>query len=121
MSSVDPSVQAKLTRRSKDEEVRRRNFINGAMRSEEGKAFFWDMLERCNVFGNCFAPENPALTNFKLGERNVGLMLFAEITQASETNVMELMRYGQRRTGKPGNTGNSDPGDDSADDSSDGA
>ncbi|HEB12601.1 MAG TPA: hypothetical protein ENI11_02880 [Actinobacteria bacterium] len=47
-----------------------------------GRRFIWRMMIWCGVFDINFYPDQDNLTNFKLGMRNIGLMLIDECDSA---------------------------------------
>lgn len=62
-------------------------FVLGDARS---RAFVWEMLSRCGVFGASFTGE-PLTTAFNEGKRHVGLNLM-ETLLTSNSNAFTLMR-----------------------------
>lgn len=116
--SDDPSAIAKASKRFRDEEQKVRNFLEGAMKSDQGLAFLYQLLERCHCFQTAYTGEI-ASTNFKLGEQNIGLRLTTDLVRVSEAGYMEVLKYGQRRNRQPDfddagtSSGDAEPGDSS--------
>ncbi len=73
----------------------RQEVIVNLMSTTFGRAWLWDLLSSCHVFGQTFSPD-PLMTAFSEGRRSVGLALLADvmlacpdqyITAAREANV----------------------------------
>ena len=73
----------------------RQEVIINLMSTTFGRAWLWDLLSSCHVFGQTFSPD-PLMTAFGEGRRSVGLALLADvmltcpdqyITAAREANV----------------------------------
>jgi hypothetical protein len=76
---------------AKVREESRRNFLIAAMSTREGRTWLYDLLEFCHLFSDPFSGQ--ALTEAYLkGERNVGLKLFAEITQWAPDNYIQMIK-----------------------------
>lgn len=58
--------------------LRERNDLQTVMSTVQGRRFMWRQLERAGVFRTTFAGHDPK-TNFNEGQRNIGVMLLADI------------------------------------------
>lgn len=61
------------------------------LRSPHGRAYIWDQLSQCGVFGASFAGERPLTTAFHEGRRDIGIRLLAEVL-AFDANALTLMQ-----------------------------
>ena len=93
----------------------RQEVIVNLMSTTFGRAWLWDILTSCHVFGQTFSPD-PLMTAFAEGRRAVGLALLADvmsacpdqyITAAREANVRH---NSDDRTTDAQLTGSSDSG-----------
>ncbi len=55
----------------------------------EGRRFVWRLLSRCQVFRAEY--ENSARIHFDAGQRNLGLFIMAEISEANENLLFKMM------------------------------
>ncbi len=92
----------------------RQEVIVNLMSTTFGRAWLWDILTSCHVFGQTFSPD-PLMTAFAEGRRAVGLALLADvmsacpdqyITAAREANVRH---NSDNRTADAEQPGSEDP------------
>ena len=69
----------------------RLEFIKAAMQHEQGRAWFYDVLEFCRVVATPFSSD-PYNTAFKCGMQNVGLKILADIQDASPDEYMLMVK-----------------------------
>jgi hypothetical protein len=74
-------------RRGRDREL---NDLRVVMSSPEGRRFIWRWLGMCGVFRTSF--ETNARIYFNEGQRDIGLRLTAEITEADEALYLQMQR-----------------------------
>ncbi len=74
-------------RREKDN----REVIATLLSSPQGRNWMWSVMSGCHVF-ETIAPGDPAVTNYLLGERNIGLRLLQEVTVSSPDALIQMMR-----------------------------
>lgn len=73
---------------NREDELKDLQFI---LNSIEGKRFVWRYLEKCGVFQSSFTGNSE--TYFREGERNIGLQLLADITEANVESLIEMMKF----------------------------
>jgi hypothetical protein len=71
----DPERNRKASAR---EDLRQR-FIEAALSTRDGREWMYDKLSRCHIYNTSFVVGDPHSTAFQEGERNIGLLLLAEI------------------------------------------
>jgi hypothetical protein len=100
---------AKAEKAAKSANARANSFVRLAMSSIEGRAYFLQLLERCNVFASPFTA-NANATAFNCGIQNVGLWLIADIMREAPDAYILMMREredGRRSTSNDGSSGDS--------------
>ena len=86
----DPAVvnnARKKAGRQKREEL---SVVGALMETRQGRGWLYGMLERTHIFQPSFVPGDTHQTAFREGERNVGLMILADI-QASAPQLYTVM------------------------------
>lgn len=68
----------------------RLEFIEAAMTTEQGRAWFYDILIRCKVFGSLFV-DDPNRTFFNLGMQNIGLQILDDIQTAAPDKYITMI------------------------------
>lgn len=61
------------------------------METDAGRRFLWRLLEAAHCFQSSFATD-PHLTAFREGERNLGLMILADVLEACPDRFAEMAR-----------------------------
>jgi len=80
-NAADPAAVDKKTRKADRVENRRLAAFKTVMASREGRRYVWWLLEQTGVFRSSFTGNST--TFFNEGQRNVGLMLVADINAAA--------------------------------------
>lgn len=65
------------------------------MATGAGRRFIWRVLDRCGVFRTTFRPNSEAA--FLEGQRNIGLMLWAEIVEHTPEQLQQLLQEAKER------------------------
>src|SRR6266436_657334 len=92
----------------------RQEVIVNLMSTTFGRAWLWDILTSCHVFGQTFSPD-PLMTAFAEGRRAVGLALLADVMSACPDQYITAAREANVRynSDDPSSvtelTGSSDP------------
>ena len=73
----------KARKKSARTRANRLDFVAAAMTTEQGRAWFFDHLNRCRVFKTPYSAESPQDTAFRCGELNVGLQILDDIQTAA--------------------------------------
>lgn len=99
---------------AKEIEQKRIDFVVAAMSTVQGRAWFHDLLARCNIFDGTFT-HDPHLEAFTKGQRNIGLMIYNDIvancpdhfvTMMKEANIQEIVY--DRRDSRPADGNDAD-------------
>ena len=67
-----------------------REVLRNVMSSSQGRAWLWDMLSDCNIFGNPFVPGAHDVTDFNLGEQNAGRRLMSQMLLADAKAFVQM-------------------------------
>jgi hypothetical protein len=65
--------------------------IKGLMTHPQGRKFLWHMLKFTRVYAGSFSQSTPLMA-FNEGQRNVGLMLMAEIHRVAPDKYVDMIR-----------------------------
>src|SRR6266852_5471281 len=88
----------------------RRLYIASIMSTLSGRAWMHDLLARCHIGHTAFVAGHADVTDFQLGEQNVGLQLWADainvapheyalmMAEANQKEVANDRRYSDERT-----------------------
>lgn len=82
---------AKKEQSKRDQEVNDLKFI---LETVQGRRVFWRFLEHCRVFGSVWEPS--AKIHFNSGKQDVGHFIMAEITDADEKYLFEMMKENKK-------------------------
>lgn len=66
-------------RKAKVSAAGRTRLVRQIMSSVEGRVWIWEILSRCHIYSTSFST-NALSMAFQEGERNIGLMINAEVT-----------------------------------------
>lgn len=66
--------------------------------TEQGRRFIWDILTQCNMFRSCFTGSSE--TYYLEGQRDIGLMLMADVMAAEADKYVLMAREAQTREEK---------------------
>lgn len=80
------------------EDERRKDLadIEKLMEKAEGRRIVWRLLEQCNVFGTTFSHE-PLTMAFNEGQRNIGLLILADVMEVAPKRYMVMTLEAQER------------------------
>lgn len=90
--AADPEQVQKARKKSGRKKTIRLDFIRSMMSTPVGRAYIREELQRSHVFSTSFVQGDPYATAFREGERNRGLRLLADITQAAPDLYMTMMK-----------------------------
>ena len=77
-------------------ELARITYLQAAMSTQQGRAWFYDLLEFCHLFNDPFTGQALHEAYLK-GERNVGLRIFADIVAHCPDSYLQMMREANAR------------------------
>lgn len=89
----DASDEQQVHQRKRDVGRRQRahrDVLRTVMATTQGRAWLWDFLSDCDVFGNPFAAGAPDVTSFNLGQQNVGKRLMSEMLRADPKAYVQM-------------------------------
>lgn len=92
--AYDPNDPAQVEARQIEEARRERDrwaALGKLLADPAGREWVWMLFERCHMFRTSFRADNPHGTSFAEGERNVGLMVFADVAKAAP-GAYEMMQ-----------------------------
>lgn len=69
--------------------------LEAVLSTPEGKRFVFWLVEQCHVYGAIFTGEGAA-TDFRLGERNIGMLLITAMDDIAPTTYPQLLLEGAR-------------------------
>lgn len=91
-------------------EVLRHDHIRHAMSTPLGRAWFWTLLKACHIFETSWAPE-PLTIAFREGERNIGLLIVADIFAACPEQYLLMTQEANAKEFTNGHRNNPNPND----------
>lgn len=68
------------------------------LETQEGRRFVWRYLEVCHIFQSSWSPS--AAIHFNEGQRDIGLRLIADVTEANDEALIQMMREAKERDAK---------------------
>lgn len=71
--------------------------LKSLLKTEVGRRFCWKLISSTHVFSSSFSPDNDRVTSFREGERNIGLMLIADIMEACPDRYIQMQRESKIR------------------------
>lgn len=86
------------SRKRKDEQIRDRELhdLRTVMATVEGRRFVWRLLDRAGVFRTSFTGNST--TFFNEGQRNMGLIVLADVHEACAEKYIEMMTEAKKDT-----------------------
>lgn len=70
----------------------RLRFVAAAMDTKEGRAWFYDVLRRCRVFGTPYISGDPHATSFRCGEQNIGIQILDDVQTSAPEKYIVMVR-----------------------------
>lgn len=70
------------------------------MDEAEGRLWLFDLLQRCHVFGSPFIAGVGDVTNFQLGEQNIGFKIYNDITEVAMDKYPLMIKEGKKAYGE---------------------
>lgn len=72
--------------------------VRALLGMREGRRFIWRYLGNCKVFESSWSPS--AAIHFNEGQRDIGLKLLADVTEANDEALIQMMREAKERDAK---------------------
>jgi hypothetical protein len=90
-NAADPSQVKEAAKKMKKGDDRHKDDVRRLLALDYGRRILWQLMSRCGVFkADC--PINSGELYFKEGQRNVGLMILTDITQADPDAYLQMMK-----------------------------
>jgi len=96
-NAADPTEVEKQTKKAARFRNARAQVLTNLMSTVEGRAWVYDLLAFCDVFGNPFIQGSVDGTAFNLGQQNVGKMILDEINAAAPDRYIPMIREAKQR------------------------
>lgn len=77
----------------------RLKFVEAAMTTEQGRAWFYDILLFCKIFEGPYVTGDPYATSFKCGQQNVGLRLLDDLQTAAPDDYTLMIKENKTKNG----------------------
>jgi hypothetical protein len=94
----DKEAVNRVRKKSARTRATRLEFVSAAMTTEQGRAWFYDLLVRCRVVSTPYI-ENSDKTIFNLGQQNVGLMVLDDIQTAAPDDYVLMITENKTKNG----------------------
>lgn len=72
--------------------------VRNILENDYGRRFVWRYLGMCRVFESSWAPS--AAIHFYEGQRDIGLKILADVTEADDEALIRMMREAKERDEK---------------------
>jgi len=89
--AADPAAIDNARREEKRKAREDADVLRLIMHSKQGRAWLYRHLERCNIYGETFAPGQGDVTAFKLGQENIGKQLMLAAMDASSDLYVKMV------------------------------
>ncbi len=89
----------KVRKKSARTRADRLRFIEAAMKHPEGRAWFYDHMLRCHLWGSPYVSESPYDTAYRCGEQNIAKMVLDDIQTAAPEQYLIMINENKSRNG----------------------
>lgn len=93
--AADPKIVNDTRKKSARLRKKRTDFVKAMMDTHEGRMWAYEILCMCHIAENTEVLGHPHATSFRNGERNIGLKLLADISEAAPEKYMVMMVEGR--------------------------
>lgn len=94
-NTADPEAVNKERKKYARTRADRLEFVKAAMGVQQGRSWFYDILNFCDIFNYKF-DEDPYRNAFNCGVRNIGARILADVQEASPEKYLEMIRENKR-------------------------
>lgn len=94
----DKEAVNKQRKKSARTRAQRLEFIEAAMTTEQGRAWFYDLLVFCKIFSTAYI-EGSDRTIYNLGAQNVGLRVLDDIQTAAPDKYITMITENKSKNG----------------------
>lgn len=88
----DPKMVNKARKKAARTRADRLEFVKASMEFEQGRAWFFDILNRCRVFGMPYIAGDTHGTSFRCGELNIGNQILSDIQDAAPSKYITMIQ-----------------------------
>ncbi len=89
--AADPEQVRKRDREAKRREKATREVLATLLQTPAGRNWIWDLMTKTHIFQTSFSSD-AMTTAFREGERNIGLMIVAQINSFHPDALVQVMR-----------------------------
>lgn len=93
----DPEQVNDARKKSGRKKTNRLRVVQAIMELEDGRAYMYNLLERCHIFGNPFVRNDPYATHFMIGESNIGRLIMADVVECSPEGYLKMCEENKER------------------------
>ncbi len=93
----DPESVNKARKKSSRTRATRLEFVAAAMTTMQGRAWFYDLLNRCYIFRTPFMSGDMHSTAFRCGENNIGLQILSDIQDSAPELYITMIKEAKER------------------------
>lgn len=93
--AADPKAVNAARKKAARLRKKRLDFVKAAMDTHEGRMWIYEVLCMCHMAENTEDFDNPHKTSFKNGQRNVGLKILADVSEAASEKYMLMLQEGK--------------------------
>jgi hypothetical protein len=94
-NTSDPVQVNKARKRAARTRADRLEFVKASMTLAEGRAWFFDLLNRCHLWRTSF-DESPTRLAFLVGEENIGKMILGDIQDAAPDKYIIMIEENRK-------------------------
>lgn len=94
----EPLEVNKVRKKAARTRATRLEFVHAAMTTEQGRAWFYDILIRCHVFSTPFDAD-PYRHSYRAGEANIGLQILSDIQDSAPDQYITMVKESKTRNG----------------------
>jgi hypothetical protein len=95
-NAADRKQVSRAEKQQRLERERELDVVRAVMATPEGRMFVWWLLGRFK-WGQTVFDENPTKMAFQAGVQNAGNLLMAEVTEADDRLLLQMMQESQQR------------------------
>ena len=88
----DPEQVKKAKKRAEQEEALKNDVIKNIMSTPAGRAWVYELLNRCHIYHTPFVQGHPDVTAFNCGEQNFGNQLLADVQIAASGDYLTMIK-----------------------------
>lgn len=91
-NAADPKQVNNARKKASRQRSERLRVINALMQHVDGRKWVYELLARCHIYSNPFVPGQPDTTAHNCGEKNIGLMILADVLAAAPDEYLQMCK-----------------------------